>query len=88
MEPELVRWIDSIRYADGWQSLDHYVRESERSLECETVGFVIHEREDSIMVAQSRMTDADGAVTEVIRIPTIAILHRYGLQTSKRARSA
>lgn len=76
MSLELVSWIDSIRHADGWQSVDHYKRESERSLSCETVGWIVHENDDSIMVAQSRMTGKDGAVTEVIQIPKVAITER------------
>lgn len=84
MNLELVRWIDSIRHPDGWQSLEHYKRESERSLECETVGFVIHEREDSVMLAQSRMIGEGGAVTEVVQIPLGAIRERVILRETKR----
>jgi hypothetical protein len=81
---ELVRWVDSIRHADGWQSLEHYVRESERSMECETVGFVVHGRDDSLIVASSRMVGAGGAITEVIQIPLVAVLERVPLQEKKR----
>lgn len=86
MKLELIRWIDSTRHMSGWQSVDYYVRESEGSMECETVGFIVHERDDSIMVAQSRMIEGQH-VTEVIQIPVIAIQQRQDLgETKKRAR--
>jgi hypothetical protein len=89
MRLELVTWIDSIRHVDGWQPVEHYQREAERPLECETAGWVIHENATSIMVAQSRMTGDNGAVTEVIQIPTIAIKSRKDLEeTVKKKRAA
>lgn len=84
MNMELVHWIDSIRHDHGWQSLDHYARESEKSLECETVGFVIHERDDSIVVASSRMLGEGGCVTEVIQIPLSAVRERVILSKSRK----
>jgi hypothetical protein len=95
-ELQLIRWIDSVRHDDGWQSVEHYKRESERLMECETVGFVIHERADGInedgfvMVAQSRMVGEEGSVTEVIQIPLLAIRERTPLTelNAKRARDA
>lgn len=88
MNLELVTWIDSIRHADGWQTVEHYRREAERSLDCETVGWIVHEDDASIMVAQSRMTGDGGCVTEVIQIPKVAIVARLDLgQTVKKAKA-
>src|SRR3989304_664945 len=76
---QCIRWLDSIRHTDGWESIEHYEREAKKTMEGETLGFVIYECDDSVMLAQSRMLGEGGTVTEVIQIPKVAILERKSL---------
>lgn len=75
---ELVEWVDSWSITDRWITPDGLERERAPAL-CTTVGFLVREDEESILLAQSFALNADGELEEwghVWGIPKVAIRSR------------
>ncbi len=74
-----VRWIDSTSHS-GWRDSEEIVKtvKAEADMECESVGWVIHESKKSVSMAQNR--SALKMMSDVIRIPKCAILERCDIE--------
>lgn len=79
---EWVKWIDAHSPAWGWNSVEEV--DFERCLECQTVGFLVHEAEDRISIAACIGLDNAGAAVDIVdlvmTIPKSAIVKRVRLK--------
>ena len=86
-DAEYVRWVDSsaIR-GKTWFDLDD-VKDSNEPDRCETVGFVIAESDESIMLTLSYIGAAGTRTNESVEppliIPKVAITHRQKLRLNR-----
>ena len=75
---EVVEWVDSWSITDRWVTPDSL--EKERTpMSCMTVGWVVREDEESVLLAQSFALNADGELEEwghVWGSPKVAIRSR------------
>ena len=77
----LVRWIDSLGSA-GWQQGDSARSEARgESLGCETIGFLLDETDEWLLLAMSRRVEAD-VISDTIQIPKVAVLEVLKLRTA------
>ncbi len=79
---EVIHWVDS-NMTSRWDSKETYLSYSENSMECRSVGFVVHESKDrvSILQSESAMSFAD-----MVTIPKSAILKRVAMVPSARSK--
>jgi hypothetical protein len=63
-----IQWLDSVREDDGWHKYESATKER---LLCDSVGYVLHEDDDFIEIAQNI---TDNAVLFTIAIPKQAII--------------
>lgn len=73
-----VDWIDSTSLSDGWDSIEHYVEMGE-SLICKTVGYLIHEDDEKIILAMGYNPDND-EVNQATSIPAVTVTKITDLQ--------
>ena len=82
MNIALVRWRDSMRET-GWRSVDDATKHIYQSdyLDCESVGFVVGETSDRLMLAlnHQHIEGSEETVGETIVIPKAAIFERHEL---------
>jgi hypothetical protein len=63
-----VKWVDAcVERNDHWIWRDDFEPREEGGLPCETIGFVVHEDERSIVLAQS--TGSNGTIDNLITLP-------------------
>ncbi len=69
-----VRWIDSVRHAQGWQLSSFYQNNARLNgvMQIESVGWLLTEDGDSITLCQSSAVNFD-CVVEVFQIPKVAM---------------
>lgn len=67
MKMARIQWLDSVREDDGWHKYEPITKEK---LVCESVGYILHEDDDFIEIAQSI---TDNAVLFTIAIPKVSI---------------
>ena len=75
---ELVEWVDSLSITDRWVSSAALEGEPSFGV-CHTVGYLVREDEQSVLLAQSFSLNRDGDVEEwghVWGIPKVAIRSR------------
>ncbi len=48
-----VIWEDASNMTDGWETLDNLLQRLGHPIMCATVGFIIHETDDHIVLAQT-----------------------------------
>lgn len=78
MELVWIRWIDASQRA-GWHELDDAIRvAADGSLECESVGWVIREDEDSVSLAPNKSTEEQ--VADITTISKRVILERVPIR--------
>jgi hypothetical protein len=65
-----VSWIDSTALADGWRDKQTYIEMS--NLECTTVGYLIYESDDIIVLAMSHNPENDD-VNHCYTIPRVCV---------------
>jgi hypothetical protein len=77
IRPVLVEWVDSVRDALGWDSLDSYLDvEHYHRAQVQTVGLLVGSNDDLIVVALSAQRDLwreDVHLADAIVIPRRAI---------------
>jgi hypothetical protein len=75
---EFVEWVDSCANTEAWISREDAEFTIKR---CHSVGFVVDDSEDTLTLAGSYGTEADGATTDqigmVITIPKVSITRRF-----------
>lgn len=77
MTPPIFRihWVDSQQH-NGWAPLDAAIETAKRTMDCETVGYLIQVWSDRIVLAQSLSYSGDGGVenvSELMTIPRVAV---------------
>jgi precorrin-6B methylase 1 len=79
-----VRWRDSMRET-GWRSVDDARTELRKSLDAETVGFLVAENKHQIVLAlnHQKIAGHEVMVGETITIPKEAIVRRRALEAMK-----
>ena len=80
-----VAWVDSEHDA-GWSTLTEVIEEQSKTLECRTCGFLIHEKDDRIVLATSvgmAVGDDDEQISAYLTIPKASILWIKGLPKKK-----
>ena len=72
-EIHLIHWLDSTGW-NRWQDVDDFLKTEipDDNMTCESIGWIIHEDDDSISIAGSRT--AHDQIDGVIRIPKVAIV--------------
>lgn len=70
---ERVTWVDSASI-DAWHSLEELKRLTSEVYACVSVGYLVHETEDSIVVAST--TGEQERLCSAMQIPKVAILRR------------
>lgn len=68
MKVVYIQWLDSVREDDGWHEYKPLAKEK---LYCDSVGYILHEDDDFIEIAQNV---TDNAVLFTIAIPKKAII--------------
>lgn len=68
-------WVDSEHNSD-WSKLDDVLEEQSGSLECRSVGYLIADKDDRIILATSISADesTEESVSAYITIPRVAII--------------
>ena len=75
-----VSWIDSAGHG-GWHSSS---AQDYRPMDCSTVGYLIEDREDCVVLALNIAADAEHDVGEVICIPAVNVTGRRKLGVEVR----
>lgn len=70
MKVVYIQWLDSVREDDGWHEYRPLTKEK---LYCDSVGYILHEDDDFIEIAQSI---TDNAVLFTIAIPKQSIINK------------
>lgn len=82
---ELVEWVDSNSRA-GWHSLAEAQSEAQGTMLCATVGYLVHETPDLVLLASSTCQHRPPQKDDVnltMEIPKAAILRRSRLKGPK-----
>lgn len=74
-------WLDSDHHGD-WEKLSDVLEDQEGNLECRSVGYLIADKEDRIILATSITNDdeTEEQVSYYISIPKVAILSQKELR--------
>jgi len=77
-----VKWVDSFGGCGGWKEVKKI--QGDVQIVCETVGFLIQETDNYILLAGSHHSDnaeinAEESCSGDMAIPKCSILERYGL---------
>lgn len=75
-----VAWVDS-EHDQGWNTLSAVLEEQEKTLECRSVGYLITERADRVVLATSvgmAIGDDDEQISAYLTIPKASILWMKG----------
>ena len=81
-----VVWVDSEHDA-GWNTLQEVLEENEKPLECHSVGYLILEKDDRVVLATSigmAVGEDDNQVSAYLTIPKAAIIKMKGPRKKTR----
>lgn len=76
-----VFWVDS-EHSSDWSKLEDVLEEQSGSLECRSVGYLVADKEDRIILATSVSNDEDTeeSISAYITIPKVSILSQKELR--------
>ena len=66
MERVYIEWEDAYEGTPGWQSLESAINDTKKPMICKTVGYVVSENEDSIVITS---TQNEECVMSPLHIP-------------------
>ena len=66
-------WLDHREDGEAWQTLDQATRA--QPAECHTVGYLVHQDDDRIVVTSTWLDDSDGIVGGAFVIVASAVRH-------------
>ena len=77
-----IEWVDSLDVSDGWETIEHYIEEGAMII-CTSVGYLIHEDEDIMILAMSH-DPSNEHVGHGMTIPKVSIKKIFDLQADSR----